>query len=58
LTGLWTPKQIEAIVNKRRLVPKSILRPLSPEVRAILDETMESLRAACPQPSPSPAPGR
>ena len=58
LTGLWTPEQIEAIVKERRLVPKSLLRPLSPAARAILDKTLESLRAGCPQPSPSPAAGR
>lgn len=58
LTGLRTPEQIEAIVNERRLVPKSLLRPLSPAARAILDKTLESLRAGCPQPSPSPAAGR
>jgi hypothetical protein len=45
LTGLMMPEQIEATVNGRRLVPKSLLGPMSPEVRAILDEMMESLRA-------------
>ena len=52
LTGLMTPEQIEATVNARRLVPKSCLRPLSPEARAILDETLERLMAGCPPPSP------
>ena len=37
-TGLWTPKQIEAKLNERRLVPKSLLRPMSPEMRAMIDE--------------------
>ena len=49
LTGLWTAEHIEAIVNERRLVPKSLLGPLSPAARDILDETLESLRAACRQ---------
>ena len=39
LTGLWTPEQIESIINERRLVPKSLLGPLSPKARAFLDES-------------------
>jgi hypothetical protein len=45
LTGLMTPEEIEATVNERRLVPKSHLPRLSPEARAILEETLENLRA-------------
>jgi hypothetical protein len=50
LTGLMTPEQIEAVVNERRLVPKSLLRPMSPKARALLDERLGGLRAAlsCP----------
>jgi len=40
--GILTPDEIEACVNERRLVPKSQLRPLSPE--AI--EVFERARAA------------
>jgi hypothetical protein len=43
LTGLMTPEQIEATVNERRLVPKSLLRPMSPEARALLDERLAGL---------------
>ena len=41
LTGLWTPEQIEAIVNEHRLVPKPLLGPLSPTARAFLDERLQ-----------------
>jgi hypothetical protein len=41
--ALWTPEQIEATVNERRLVPKSLLRPMSPEARALLDERLAGL---------------
>jgi hypothetical protein len=44
LTGLMTPEQIEVTVNERRLVPRSLLRPLSPKARAILKEMREGLR--------------
>jgi DNA-binding transcriptional LysR family regulator len=45
LTGLMTPEQIEATVNERKLVPKSLLRPMSPEARALLDERLAGLSA-------------
>jgi division protein CdvB (Snf7/Vps24/ESCRT-III family) len=38
----FPPEEIEATVNERRLVPKSLLRPLSPAARAILDERPEA----------------
>ena len=44
LIGLMTSEEIEVAVNERRSVPKSLLRPLSPEVRAILKEMREGLR--------------
>jgi hypothetical protein len=44
LTGLMASEEIEATVNERQLVPKSLLGPLSPKVRAILKETRERFR--------------
>jgi hypothetical protein len=35
--GILTPDEIEARVNERRLVPKSLLRPLSPEASAVFE---------------------
>jgi hypothetical protein len=49
---MFPPEEIEAIVNRRQLLPKSCLRPLSPAARAILDETLERLMAGCASPSP------
>jgi hypothetical protein len=43
LTGLWKPEEIEAIVNERRLVPRSSLPVLSPEGRAQLEQTLRDL---------------
>jgi hypothetical protein len=57
LTGLHSPEQIEATINKRQLVPKSLLRPLSPKARAILDEAREGLRDAITAAPPCGADG-
>jgi hypothetical protein len=36
--GTMSPDEIEARVNERRLVPKSLLRPLSPEASAVFEQ--------------------
>jgi hypothetical protein len=36
--GILTPDEIEARGNERRLVPKSLLRPLSPEASALFEQ--------------------
>jgi DNA-binding PadR family transcriptional regulator len=39
---MFPPDEIEATVNRRQLLPKSLLRPLSPEMRAFLDERLKA----------------
>jgi hypothetical protein len=51
LTGLMTPEEIEATVNRCQSIPGSLQPRLSAEGRAPLEETLKSLRAGWP-PSP------
>jgi hypothetical protein len=48
LTGLMTPEEIEATVNRRRLIPRSRRPRLSAEGRAILEETLKGLTSGYP----------
>jgi hypothetical protein len=41
--GILTPDEIEARVNERRLVPKSQLRPLSPEASAVFEQARAAI---------------
>ena len=36
------PEEIEATVNRRQLLPKSVVRPLSPEALAVLGERLKA----------------
>jgi hypothetical protein len=51
LTGLMTPEEIEATVNKRQLIPRSRQPRLSPAAQAMLEETLKRLTSRC---TPSP----
>jgi hypothetical protein len=48
LTGLMPREEIEAAVNRRQLIPRSRQPRLSPEGRAILEQTLKGLRSGCP----------
>jgi hypothetical protein len=51
LIGLMTPEEIEARVNRRQSIPRSLQPRLSPQAQTMLEETRKSLRAGC-LPSP------
>jgi hypothetical protein len=46
LTGLLSPEEIEATVNRRRSIPRSRRPGLSAEGRA-MEETLKGLKAGC-----------
>jgi hypothetical protein len=48
LTGLMTPEEIEATVNRRQSIPRSRQPRLSPEAQAMLEETLKCLRGESP----------
>ena len=46
--GILTTDEIEARVNERRLVPKSLLRPLSPEASVVFEQArLQYWRSRC-----------
>ncbi len=49
LTGRHPPEEVERIVNKREWVPKSRLKPLSPESEARLEAWLEDYRRNPPR---------
>jgi hypothetical protein len=50
LTGLMTPEEVEATVNRRQSIPRSRQPRLSPAAQAMLEETLKRLTSRCPPP--------
>jgi len=48
LTGLTPPEELEVMLNQRRLVPRSRLRPISPEAKAHLEDVLENILGVAP----------
>jgi hypothetical protein len=48
LTGLITPQEIEATVNRRQSIPRSLQPRLSPDAQAMLEEALKRSRPGCP----------